>query len=306
MKSFFSVAILLLSSTTLAHPVDKRQAAITDVDILQYALTLEHLENVFYKGAVSTMNEQLFLDSGYTRAYYQNLLYITTDEEQHVKLLSSSLSKAGVTPVAACTYDFPYTNPKSFVTLASILEGVGTSAYLGGAGLITSKDYLGVAGSILVTESLHTSVQRFNLGQIAPANAYGTPLGLNPVYTLAAAFIKSCPDSNPPLPVKAFPTLTATQGIPAAGGIPFTFAAPGSLPATFFVTFVSGLDTISVDATKDGDMIRTTIPVAAAGQTYAFVTNAKANGTLTDSLILFGPAVIEVTPSNPVSDINQQ
>lgn len=300
-----SAAALLLASTTLAHPVEKRQA-ITDVDILQYALTLEHLENVFYKGAVSTMSEQMFLDAGFSSNYYTNLLYITHDEEQHVELLSTSIQAAGATPVAACTYDFPYTDPKSFVTLASVLEGVGTSAYLGGAGLITSKEYLGVAGSILVTESLHTSVQRFNLGEVAPANPYGTALGLNPVYTLAAAFIKSCPSSNPALPVMAFPTLTATQGIPAAEGISFTFMANGTLPSTFFVTFVSGLDTTSVPATMEGDMISAVIPATAMGQSYAFVTSAMANGTLMDSMILFGPAIVEVTPPSPTFDVGLQ
>jgi len=303
-----TAAALLLTSTTLAHPVEKRQAAVTDLDILQYALTLEHLENVFYKGAVSMMSEQDFTNAGFSAAYYQNLLFIVHDEEQHVELLSSSIEYTGATPVAACTYDFPYTDAKSFVTLASVLEGVGVSAYLGGAGLITSKTYLGVAGSILVTESIHNSVQRFNLGEIAPANPYGTPLGLNPVYTLAAAFIKSCPSGNPPLPVKAFPTLTATQGIPAAEGIPFTFTANGSLPATFFVTFCSGLDTTSVPATLAGDMISAVIPATAMGQSYAFITNAEvaANKTLMDSMILYGPAIVEVTPPSPTFDVNQQ
>lgn len=308
MKFTTSAAALVLASTTLAHPVVKRQAAVTDLDILQYALTLEHLENVFYKGAVSKFSEQDFVNAGFPALYYQNLLFIVHDEEQHVQLLTSSIEYTGATPVAACTYDFPYTDPKSFVGLASILEGVGTSAYLGGAGLITSKEYLTVAGSILVTESLHTAVQRFNLGEIAPANPYGTPLGLNPVYTLAAAFIKSCPSSNPPLPVKAFPTLTATQGIPAAEGIPFTFTANGTLPSTFFVTFCSGLDTTSVPATLTGDMISAVIPPTAMGQSYAFITNAEvaANATLMDSMILFGPAIVEVTPPSPTYDVNQQ
>ena len=299
-----STVALLRPTLTLAHPVQQRQS-VTDVDILQYALTLEHLENVFYKGAVSKMSEQDFNDAGFDSAYYTNLLYITHDEEQHVELLTSSLKTAGATPVAACTYNFPYTDPKSFVTLASILEGVGTSAYLGGAGLINSKDYLGVAGSILVTESLHTSIQRFNLGEVAPANPYGTALGLNPVYTLAAAFIDTCPKSNPPLPVKAFPDLVATQGIPAAPGISFTFTANGTLPSTFFVTFVSGLDTMSVPASLKGDIISAVIPETAQGQTYAFVTNAKANDTLTDDSILFGPAILEVTPPSPTFDISQ-
>ena len=299
-----SAATLLLAITAIAHPV-KRQAAVTDADILQYALTLEHLENVFYKGAISKFSREEFIKAGFSWNYYNNLKYIVHDEEQHVELLTSALMAAGAKPVAACTYDFPYTDPKSFVTLASVLEGVGTSAYLGGAGLITSKEYLGVAGSILVTESLHTSVQRFNLGEVAPANPYGTALGLNPVYTLAAAFITSCPSTNVALPVMAFPTLTATQGNPAAEGMPFTFSVKGTLPSSFYVVFVSGLSTTSVKPTMAGDTISAVVPAAAMGQTYVFISKSMTNGTLTDAMILYGPAIIEVTPPAPTFDLSE-
>lgn len=301
-----SIGAIALAALASSHPVDKRQAAITDLDILQYALTLEHLENVFYKQGISMMPESAFLAANFTSAYYNNLLYIATDEEQHVKLLTTSIAATGATPVAACEYDFPFTDPMSFVALASVLEGVGTSAYLGGAGLISSKEYLGVAGSILVTESIHTSLQRFNLGEVAPANPYGTALGLNDVYTLAAAFIKSCPSSNPPLPVKAFPSLTATQGEPTSEGISFTFKANGTLPSSFFVTFVSGLSTTSVTGTAIGDMVSAIVPATAAGQSYAFITNAETNTTVMDSMVLFGPAIVEVTPPSPMFDTTFQ
>ena len=301
-----SAATSLLAITAIAHPVKRQaEANVTDADILQYALTLEHLENTFYKGAISSMSEDMFIEAGFSAAYYDNLKYIAHDEEQHVELLTSALTAAGAKPVAACTYSFPYTDPKSFVSLASVLEGVGTSAYLGGAGLITSKAYLGVAGSILVTESLHTSVQRFNLGEVAPANPYGTALGLNPVYTLAAAFIKSCPSTNVPLPVMAFPTLTATQGIPAAEGITFTFSVKGALPATFYVVFVSGLSTTSVVPTMAGGMISAFIPATAMGQTYVFLSKSATNTTITDTMILYGPAIIEVTPPAPSIDFSE-
>ena len=89
-------------------------------------------------------------------------------------LLTGALKAANVTPVDACTYKFPYEDVRSFITLSSVLEGVGTSAYLGGAPLITSKDYLSVAGSILVAEALHTSLQRVAVGEVASANPYGT------------------------------------------------------------------------------------------------------------------------------------
>jgi Ferritin-like domain len=106
------------------------------------------------------------MDAGYDAQYYSDLKYIAFDEEQHVKLLTAALTEAGVTPNMACKYEFgfedvcpfhpPLTYPlsnksqvESFITLSSVLEGVGTSAYLGAAGLITSKEYLTVAGSIL-------------------------------------------------------------------------------------------------------------------------------------------------------------
>ena len=125
MKFTSTAASALCLSAAIAAPIAERQATVTDADILQYALTLEHLENTFYKMGISTMPESMFLDAGFTSAYYTNLKYIAHDEEQHVMLLTSALAAAGASPVAACTYNFPYTDPKSFVALASILEGYG-------------------------------------------------------------------------------------------------------------------------------------------------------------------------------------
>ncbi|KAI9846733.1 MAG: hypothetical protein M1838_001162 [Thelocarpon superellum] len=304
MKTAMMLGALALLHSASAVPTVKRQA-ITDADILQYALTLEHLENVFYKGGVSQFNEAEFISAGFSSDYYNNLKYIVHDEEAHVELITSALSAAGATPVAACTYKFPYTDPKGFVSLASVLEGVGTSAYLGAAPSVSSKDYLTVAGSILVTEALHTSLQRFALGEVGPANPYGTPLGFNEVYTLAAAFIESCPSSNAALPVKAFPGLTATQGIPAAPGITFTFTAASALPSSFFVTFVNGLTVTSVTPSASGDVISAVIPETTTGQTYVVLTSANVTA-LSDAVVLFGPAILEVTPSSPTFDTSEQ
>ena len=69
------------------------------------------------------MPEADFVAAGFTSDYYNNLKYIAHDEEQHVELLTSALAAAGASPVAACEYSFPYTDPKSFVSLASVLEG---------------------------------------------------------------------------------------------------------------------------------------------------------------------------------------
>ncbi len=131
--------------------------------------------------------------------------------------------------MTACEYSFPYTDVKGFITLSSVIEEVVTSAYIGGAGFITSKDYLDMVASILVNEALHTSLQRNAIGEIAAANPYGIFLGLNAVFTLTAAFIKSRPSTNIALPVKAFPGLTVAQGQPTAPGISITFSANGKI-----------------------------------------------------------------------------
>lgn len=249
------------------------------------------------------MTEHDFIKAGFDVDYFANLNFIAHDEEEHVKLLTSAIKFAGVEPVAACDYNFPMTDLKSFLTLSSVLEGVGTSAYLGAAGLISKTAYLGVAASILVTEALHTGLQRSASGLVAASNPYGTGLGLNAVFTLAAGFIKSCPNTNAVLPVRAFPSLNIAQGLPAAPGIAFDFSVEGSVPEGIFAVFVNGLDTITVPTTSaKASTITATIPDAITGQTYVFITNADPSGALKDSIILFGPAIIEVTPPGPSFD----
>ncbi|KAK6531817.1 hypothetical protein TWF694_002984 [Orbilia ellipsospora] len=299
-----SSSLAILAGSASAFPVVKK--ADIDLTVLQFALTLEHLENVFYKEALKKFPESKFLAAGYTKEYYSNIKYIAHDEEAHVKLLTNGIKAAGGMPVAACTYNFPMTDVKSFIGLSAILEGVGTSAYLGGAPLITSKDYLTIAGSILVTEALHTSMQRQAVHHVPAANPYGTPLTPSPVYTLAAAFIKKCPASNMMLPFTAFPTLTAVQGMPASPGMPFEFSVASTLPSGFFVTFVNGLSITSVKPKSvSGKKFCAVPPASFGGQTYALVTSTNmTGGAIADSGILFGPAIIELTPGSPTYNPN--
>lgn len=109
------------------------------VDILNYALTLEHLEDKFYREGLANYTHQDFIDAGFADPFYNNLKEVSVDETTHVAFLTSALKDAAV---AECTYSFPSTDAASFVALASVLEGVGVSAYLGAAASIATPAYV--------------------------------------------------------------------------------------------------------------------------------------------------------------------
>ena len=181
-----------------------RQAApaVTDADILNYALTLEHLEDKFYREGLANFTADQFASAGFPAPFYDNLKEISSDEQTHVAFLTAALTAAGATPVKECTYVYGVTDPKTFVMTSSILEGVGVSAYLGAAAEIMSATYLTAAGSILTVESRHSAYIRNSLGESPFPSPFDVPLTLDEVYTLAAPFIVECPSDNPALPVK--------------------------------------------------------------------------------------------------------
>lgn len=293
----------LLATSAVAAPTNLAKRDDIDADILQYALTLEHLENAFYKKALSTWSVDDFTKANFTADFYSQLKYIAHDEEAHVEYLKAGLKAAGAKPVEACTYMFSMKSVEDFVALAATIEGVGVSAYAGASPMVTSKQYLTAAASILATEALHQSAARNAVGELPMANPFGTPMGLNAIYSIASAFITGCPSSNAKLPVMAYKGLNVTQGMPVSVNSTVTFQAEGGVPSDFYVTFVSGLDVLPVKGDKSNDMLQVSIPGKVSGQSYAFVTSDN-SGNLTDSNILFGPAILEVTASSPTFDLS--
>ena len=209
----FSSTLVALSAATLsiASPikVEKRVATpkVNDGIILNYALTLEYLERAFYRGGLANFTHEDFVNAGFEDPFYANLEEIYFDEQTHVSFLSGALKAANITPTVELQYKFPYTDVASFITLSSVLEGVGVSAYLGAAASIMNKDYLTAAGSILTVEARHTSYIRASLGESPFPAPFDTPLDFNQVYSLAAPFIVGG-KSPVTLPFMAFPSLT--------------------------------------------------------------------------------------------------
>lgn len=334
----FSTAVsgaLALAGSAFAAPVEsaiESRAANIDLTVLQFALTLEHLENVFYKTALKMLSLADFEAAGYSADYYNNLHYVAFDEQTHVLTLEGAIRSLGAKPVKACTYDFGFTDVPSFILVSQDLENVGVSAYTGAAPLITSKYYLSVAATILDVEAIHTSYQRAALGEVPMANPFETPLSPMAVFTLASQIIVKCPSSNAALPFTPFPYLTA-NGAPAtceepdcsspsvfikrqssygaappSAGDTVSFTAAGKIPAGSYLTFLNGIAVASVKATIKGKVASAAIPsTILGGQAYAFITSKDLTGDFsdyTDSAVLFGPAAFEVNPGPPKINYN--
>jgi len=267
--------------------------APSDTQVLQYALTLENLEKTFYADALSKFSDEDFTNAGYPSWVRGRFSQIASHESDHVSLLSGALGNASV---AACEYSFPYTDVASFISLASLIENVGVSAYAGAAQYITDANYLTVAAIILSTEARHQAWQNSAVLNAQPwSGPYDTPLGLDMVYTIASQFITSCPDSNAALPVKSLGALTFS-GNPGET-VQFTFNDPHT--ATNYAIFYSGLGSVAVQL-DENDMA--TIPSDIQGIYYVAISTASsAAEATTDNIIAFGlgEATFSAWASNP-------
>jgi hypothetical protein len=236
-----------------------------------------------------------FKSANFSEEAYNRIKTISMDEATHVSFLTGALSAAGVKPVDACTYDFGYTDVASFLATASVLEGVGVSAYLGAAADIMSKTYLTAAGSILTVEARHSAYVRDTVGQAPFPAPFDNPLSYNEVYTLAAQFIKSCPETNAPLPVKAFPTLTASStDATIKSGSKVTLALKDmKIEGKVYAAFITVTGPKFADATEMDGGYEVMVPEGITGQSYVVLTSC--NTAATDDTIVAGPAVVEVS-----------
>ncbi|KAI0357754.1 hypothetical protein OH77DRAFT_1421864 [Trametes cingulata] len=246
----------------------------TDMDILNFALTLEHMESAFYSGALAKYGERDFVDDGLPDWVHGRFVQIAQHEAEHVKFLTTALGEKAVKP---CQYSFPYDSPRSFAEMAMVFETVGSSAYLGSAKFLTDNaDYLTAAGSILAVEARQASWITASVMKLQPWNGpFDVPLTASGAFSLASPFIKDCPATNAALPVKTFPALKLSSSSPVPGtqisidlGTPTGARTSG--PA--YVAWLDGLQAVYTELSVDG---KTTVPQSLRGTVYAAVVNEQ-------------------------------
>jgi hypothetical protein len=260
---------------------------LTDVDILQFALTAEHLESDFYKQGFAKFPASDFQALGLTDAQIKSLMGVGQTEAVHVTTLQSAIAQAGAKPVEPCQYNFDaaLADAKTMVATARVLEAVGVSAYLGAAPLVNSSDVLTAAATIVTVEARHQAFIRSASGAEPVPAAFDTPLGPRAVFTLAAQFIKSCPQGSN-LNIQAFPSINLQNPEQATVGANLKLADAGQPSGAQFCAFVAPGGTQFSQLT-DGNCV---VPQNLQGEVYMMLTKSQ---SVADAEVLAGPSVVQ-------------
>ena len=157
-----------------------------DVDVLNFALTLEYLEAAFYTQAlkqVGGMSAEVKALAGEIR----------DNENEHVTALMGTVKDLGGKPVEAPGVDFgdAFASEKSFLKLAQTFEDTGVSAYNGAAPAIESTEVLAAAGSIVQVEARHAAAIRMLNGEPIADSGFDKALEQQEVLDAVKPFVKA-------------------------------------------------------------------------------------------------------------------
>lgn len=157
------------------------------VDVLNYALTLEHIEDAFYRSGL----EANVVPHDYVTIFQ----HIGLHEAQHVAFLSGALGSAAVErPALDLTAGGQYAdaleNWETYLTLSQTFEDLGVAAYKGqAANLIKSDDILTAALQIHSVEARHAAIVRKIGGKKSWDGAYDEPMSKEEVLAAAKPFL---------------------------------------------------------------------------------------------------------------------
>ena len=164
----------------------------TPVDVLNYALTLEHLEHAFYRKGLEEFTAEDFTAAGYSANVYDYFGMIRDHEQEHVDTITKVITDLGGEPVAEAEYDFGYSDLAGFVGVAQVLENTGVSAYQGAAQFLIDEDELLTAAlTIHGVEARHAAYLNGLQGESPFPDAVNPTLTPDEVLAAAGPFIVS-------------------------------------------------------------------------------------------------------------------
>jgi rubrerythrin len=157
-----------------------------DIEILNFALTLEYLEQAFYQEALRQVD-------GLGGDLQSLVEQVESDESEHVDALTQTITDLGGEPTEAPEVDFgdAFADEDSFLELAQTFEDTGVQAYNGAAPQIESEEVLAAAGSIVQVEGRHAGLIRLQRGEDPAPTAFDETLSMQEVLDAVMPFIQS-------------------------------------------------------------------------------------------------------------------
>ena len=194
-----STATMPIPGATVENPFGTLANLSNDIEILNFALVLEHLEAEFYARVVAANAARPYLRDRVPFAAQK----LASDEAAHVIAVTEQIRRGGGTPIEKPSFQFPdnvFISQTGFLTLSTALEETGVGAYLGAAPRVKSRDYLQFAASIYGIETRHTGFIRFLSGRTFAPDAKEMPLTAMQVVMRAAPYIVTTGLPSMPMP----------------------------------------------------------------------------------------------------------
>ena len=185
------------TETATEEPTETASMAAPDVPILNYALTLEHLENAFYREGLETFADDELMEADALSAFDEAVrmevpAYLETvgaHEAAHVSAISDTVEQLGGTPVEEAEYDFGYETPTEFLGVAKALENTGVAAYKGAAPTVSNDAVFRAALGIHSVEARHAAfLNELNATSPFPKGV-DKPKSMSEVTEIAGEFI---------------------------------------------------------------------------------------------------------------------